>query len=278
MVCLTTCPGRVIDCQSSNARWQIPDDVFSLNTTIEIIEDALGSDAVIYAYVMTSVTKENGSLKHQGCGPNIEGGLITLCTCKHYMRSAKHWLDDSSKNASNKWVAGFTDNKNGGNVLFYLMKIGEVYESHADLWRAFLQQGRQKILDVKNSSSNPLGDVYQPKDIEKCFLGIQYKQESYENTIAGHEHDGDWRKDINYEGYGKQQAAMLVGEAVNSFVWTKEMVFSKLPLPRSTKKYGNPEDFLNSLKTSQKGSLDFWQSALGENRCDSGLSRSHALR
>lgn len=246
--CLTRCPERVIDCQPNRSEWQIPDVALTLNPTIQAVTNTLGEDAAIYAYVMTSVTKENGSLKHQGCGPNIKGGLITLCTCKHHMRSARHWLNDSSKNLSNKWVAGFTGNKDGGNVLFYLMKIGEVYESHADLWRAFLQQGRQEILDVKNATSNPFGDVYRPKDIEKCFLEIRYKQESYENTIDGHAHEGDWRKDVNYEGYGKQQAALLVGESENSFVWTKAKLSSKIHLPRNTKKYGNSVDFINTLK------------------------------
>lgn len=247
MICPTTCTNRVIDCQPNHLGWQVPDIALPLNPTLQIIEKALGRNAVIYAYVMTSVTKENGLLKHDGCGPNIEGGVITLCTCKHHMRSAGHWLEDS-KRASNKWVAGFTDNKAGGNVLFYLMKINEVYESHADLWRAFLQQGRKKILDVKNTTKNPFGDVYQPKNIGKCISEIRYEQESYEYPIAGHAHEEAWREDVNYEGYGKQQAALLVGESANSFVWTKETVFSKSPLPRSTKKYGNPADFLNALR------------------------------
>lgn len=247
MICPTG-SNKVIGCQPNHSGWQVPVVALPLDPTLQIVGKALGRDAVIYSYVMTSVTKENGLLKHDGCGPNIEGGLITLCTCKHHMRSAGHWLEDSKK-ASNKWVAGFTDNKAGGNVLFYLMQISEAYESHADLWRAFLQQGRKKILDVKNATNNPFGDVYQPKDTEKCISEIRYEQESYEDPIDGHAHENDWRKDVNYEGYGKQQAALLVGEPVNSFVWTKGAVFSKSTLPRSTKKYGNPENFLNSLKT-----------------------------
>lgn len=186
-------------------------------------------------------------MTHGGCGPNLEGGLITLCTCKHHMRSAGHWLNDAKKGSNNKWVAGFTNNKAGKNTLFYLMKIGEAYESHADLWRVFLQLGRQNILDVKSASNNSFGDIYKPKNISKCTAETRFLQDSYEAPIVNHAHDSDWKKDVNHGGYGERQATLLVGDPAKSFVWTSEMIWSKPPLPRSTKKYVKAEDFIIEL-------------------------------
>jgi hypothetical protein len=247
VICLPKSSYDVRTCQLSGADYQTPDAALLLNQNLKSVTQALGADAVIYAYVMTSVKKENGLMMHNGCGPNLEGGLITLCTCKHHMRSAGHWLNDAKKGGNNKWVAGFTNNKAGKNALFYLMKISEAYESHADLWRAFLQLGRQNILDVKSASNNSFGDIYKPKNIRGCTVELRFLQGSYENPIVDHAHDNDWKKDVNYEGYGKHLASLLVGDSTKSFVWTSEMIWSKQSLPRSTKKYLKAEYFITEL-------------------------------
>ena len=66
----------------------------------DLIED--NSDAV-YGYVMSSVKLNGKLLRQTGTGPNFQGGCVTLCTCKHRMRTSL-----PSKEWANKWIAGFT--------------------------------------------------------------------------------------------------------------------------------------------------------------------------
>jgi hypothetical protein len=51
----------------------------------QMIDD--GADAV-YAYIMSSVVLDGDNLLQTGTGPNFQGGYITLCTCKHRMRTS----------------------------------------------------------------------------------------------------------------------------------------------------------------------------------------------
>lgn len=87
-----------------------------------------GSDAV-YAYIMSSVVLEGGNLLQTGTGPNFQGDYITLCTCKHRMRTglpAGQW--------PGMWVAGLTSVECGGrHWLFYLGKVEDAYESQSEL-------------------------------------------------------------------------------------------------------------------------------------------------
>src|SRR5438270_714249 len=56
----------------------------SLDRLRRLLSDAYGDG---YMYTMTSIVLESGRLEQSGSGPNFEGGLITLCTCKHSMRA-----------------------------------------------------------------------------------------------------------------------------------------------------------------------------------------------
>jgi len=63
-------------------------------------DDAAGE---VYAYVIRTVAVGADEMKQRGSGPNWDGRLITLCTCKAQMRSRRMvsvW--------SGSWIAGFT--------------------------------------------------------------------------------------------------------------------------------------------------------------------------
>ena len=83
----------------------------------------------VYAYVITTIHLEDGLLYQKGSGPNFQGDLITLCSCKHKMRTYRR-LKSGSKGI---WVAGYT-RKDLGNKLFYLMRVAETFDSHKGLW------------------------------------------------------------------------------------------------------------------------------------------------
>ena len=109
----------------------------------------------VYSYIVCTVEYEQGRLYQRGSGPNFQGGLITLCSCKHWMRTAR-----DTESWKGVWVAGFT-RKNLGNRLFYLMRASEAFESHSKLWFSDLIPEETK--DAKVADLGKFGDVYRPK-------------------------------------------------------------------------------------------------------------------
>jgi hypothetical protein len=164
-------------------------------------------DATVYCYVIKSVKNDNGSFRQQGCGPNWQGGLITLCTCKHYMRTLK-----KAEDWNGKWIAGFTtindgnsrkDGSNRRNALVYLMKVKVAFESHHDLWYAL--PAKTRMAKNAHKKGNILGDVFRPKG--KLKDSDKYAPSSYYSPCGSHVHaekdrwhkdKSPWYKDIDY--------------------------------------------------------------------------------
>ena len=105
-----------------------------MNKPLSALKKALKNEGgVIYTYVLTTVEADShGSFVQTGSAPNFQGGLITLCTCKHLMRTNR-----TPNNWECVWIAGFTginilsDHRN---YLFYLMRVKEAFSSHKELW------------------------------------------------------------------------------------------------------------------------------------------------
>lgn len=192
-------------------------------------------NANIYSYVVDSVNLADYALKQYGSGPNFSGDYITLCTCKHLMRTyltPEQWTQT--------WIAGFTSRSAsrgfaGQNWLVYLMKIGEAYCSHRDLVTEFRRTGRQSTLEAKAAHRWRNGDVFLPiQGIRDPFDPDQYRQ-----PVKNHSHisnDG-WKKDIRYRPWGRPAA---LGNPRCSFRWTNQLIRRTQPLPR-----GNPKSSLS---------------------------------
>lgn len=76
-----------------------------------------------YSYVVSTVNLNPNNLgfEQHGSAPNFQGNVLTLCTCKHQMRSrlsADQWHGDV-------WLVGFTSRTiyAGRHWLFYLAKV-----------------------------------------------------------------------------------------------------------------------------------------------------------
>ncbi len=198
--------------------------------------DKTNSSTAIYCYVMSSVRKRGGILQHYGCGPNWQGGLITLCTCKHFMRNfldVNKWLGT--------WVAGFSNVRAGSgvNVLIYMMRVKDAFESHYKLWYALPRQVRwAKAADRK---FNILGDIYRPK--VRPTQKSPFSKTRYHKPCPSHVHIDGWAKDIDYKMY--RRAAMLVGDKKSSFVWNQPKIAFDHNIGRGQVKY-SLKDFLHS--------------------------------
>jgi hypothetical protein len=181
------------------------------------LEVFLGSylEEPVYSYIIkTIVIDDSNCLIQTRSAPNWDGGIITLCTCKHQMRSFKtpeEW-------ESGVWVAGFSSIENTGvQALVYLMRVGEAFESFGELWHKsrFLAQD---IKALKSASSNPHGDLYEPKE-----GGNLFEPGTYKNPIIGHDHENCWQDDI-VPRYNRP-SALLVGEPGLSFRWLEPLLY-----------------------------------------------------
>ena len=79
--------------------------------------------ATVYSYVVATVKNRGGQFAQTGSAPNFQGGMITLRTCKHLMRT--FLTHDDWKGV---WIAGFTGVRagQGGNALVYLMQTARI--------------------------------------------------------------------------------------------------------------------------------------------------------
>ena len=202
----------------------------NLNLPIEALLERITSfrQETVYSYVVATVKYNKGQMYQQGSGPNFQGDLVTLCSCKHWMRT---FQDIESR--IGVWVAGYTSRSHyGENDLFYLMRISKVYLSHRDFWSSNSVLEETKI--AKAAHMDRFGDIYQPK----CDSGDPHSHGNYLPPCKEHVHcePGDWRKDIEYTGrYGKKPV-LLVGDQKLSFLWDEPVLSSPFDIPRGQKK------------------------------------------
>jgi hypothetical protein len=186
-----------------------------------LAETVEGHSDAVYAYVMSTVVLEEGELRQTGTGPNFQGGHITLCTCKHRMRTSL-----ASEDWPNKWIAGFTSLDCGRHHwLFYLAKVREAFESQSELW--YSGSLSDHALEEKSARHSELGDLYEPK--RELGSLSRYDPNSYHTPISGHSHHADdsdhlWRIDIDYSRKklkikAKRQSSLLIGDPEFSFLW-----------------------------------------------------------
>lgn len=185
----------------------------------------------VYGYVVRTVHLSDGKFNQQGSGPNWQGGLITLCTCKHSMRSslpAGEWL-------KGKWVAGLTgwnSEFDKQQSLVYLMRVGEAFGSQAELVVHLRASGRDGVVRAKDSSVHRLGDLMIPTTTGLSLDPNDPKM--YHPPLLGHVHrqsttDKDWETDIHYVGYAGREPVMLAGDSRYSFRWTRPVIRRSRP-------------------------------------------------
>lgn len=221
----------------------------NMNLSLEKIKRIIENvDSPIYSYVLTTVDYKNGRFIQNGTAPNFQGNLITLCTCKHYMRTYREygeWKD--------VWIAGFTQKtlfENNRNYLFYLMRVGKEYESQVDLWNALNSQ--EKMAKNACDSGNIFGDLYKPRNCD--ITGKEkYNPSRYFEPINGHTHKDEeneqWKDDIKYHNDNWDRwPVLLEGDKERSYLWSeKKIYYSKGQHPRTTK-WKDLREFIVSLE------------------------------
>lgn len=179
----------------------------------------------VYPYVVATAKVIKSRLYQTGSGPNFQGDLITLCSCKHEMRAYPN-----VKSLERVWIAGYTP-RHLGNNLFYLMMVSQTFESHHELW--FSESISEETKLAKAANLDKFGDVYQPKQASVdpyCHL-------SYFAPCEDHVHCDpcDWHKDIDYPDRFGRTPALLVGCPKYSFLWDAPLIESPFGIPRKKK-------------------------------------------
>jgi hypothetical protein len=202
-----------------------------LNQRLSDLKSLMDTErTTIYYYVVATVHNRNGYFYQTGCGPNFQGDIVTLCTCKHYMRTffgTSDWVG--------KWIAGFSSISagEGNNALVFLMKVATAFKSQKDLWESDLIPSENKL--AKSARLNELGDLYEPIS-DSCN---PYDYQWYVPPHKNHAHlvNDEWHKDIDYhKGCSNRKPALLVGDPVNSYLWDKPMILYASKIHRGQKK------------------------------------------
>ena len=202
---------------------------------------ASAGESVVYCYVVDSVRNEGEGFVQGGSGPNFQGDMVSLCTCKHHMRTSL-----SPADWEGKWVAGFTGVGAGGgkNALVYLTKVGHAFESHHDLW--YSEEIAAETKRAKSATLSRLGDLFEPVDESSD----PFDHRGYRPPHADHSHASKnaWHRDVDQTGYGRRRAALLVGDLEYSFLWDKPTLFFPNSIGRGYRKI-NLNDLLSQLES-----------------------------
>lgn len=193
----------------------------------------------ILAYTIDTVRLEKGKMIQTGCGPNIEGGIVSLCTCKHRMRS---YITDIEEWEGN-WIAAFCSKKGRENALFYLMKIEKAYESNFSFWNDLTKD--QKI--VKSTNRNIFGDIYEPKYSIVSFQ--EHNQSFYLPSKEYHRHNFQDRVYDIEKKFWDRYPKLLRGKTRKSFIWNKPLLKSQYrEHTKFRQKYFRIDDFIKQLR------------------------------
>jgi hypothetical protein len=178
----------------------------------------------VYVHVVRTVEWRDRQFCQWGNSPNFQGDVITLCACKHQMRTSPHIRDHRPA-----WIAGVTSWGKAGGLprrhLFYLMFVPRNghFESQAQIWDSLEPAARED----KSASRSRVGDLYQP--IRNGLVGREaFQVENYLEPCDGHSHhenhaDTRWYGDIDYRGRGGRPS-LLKGDERYSYLWTRPYI------------------------------------------------------
>lgn len=177
-----------------------------------------GASGKVRSYKMTSVQLRDGQFGQEGCGPNFQGGRLTLCTCMHRVRAercAEEW--------HRWWIAGLTNQKRRV-WLFYLAEVANAYESQQDIWEAVPPE----VQKAKCTRNNSHGDLYEPQFLRGAD---SFDSANYHLPMVGHRHrvnenDETWQRDIDYfDETFKRHSAYLSANPRRTFLWESPMLY-----------------------------------------------------
>ncbi len=203
-----------------------------------------------YSYVLTTVriNLDGPTFEQHGSGPNFQGDILTLCTCKHQMRASR-----SADEWKGVWLAGFTSRTihDGKHWLFYLAQIQTAHESHAELWNSLPHKCRK----AKAADGHFLGDIFRP--LKPVPVGHERFFPSRYVVPEHHAHrqspgDTGWRNDIRYK-HAKRYSdpPLLVADPKRTFLWNEPIIYLDQKHYRNFSKWTHLSELVAKLRDAK---------------------------
>lgn len=227
------CRPRVLDHQPFPLTGQLAKN---LNPPLAALREEFGCDqSIVYAYVLSTVERREERFVQRGSGPNWQGDCLTLCTCKHFLRTFREpsaWRG--------VWLAGFSGSRADGtrNALIYLSRVEHAFASQAEAWAPDALSSRTK--QAKAAHRHRFGDLFAPV----APHGNPFDPSHYHRPCPGHVHEpwNGWHGDINYVGRNGRSAALLACDPAQTFLRERPRIYFPHRLGR-----GQRKDDLRSL-------------------------------
>jgi hypothetical protein len=201
--------------------------VRNLNLPLAILRGRIrNNEGRVYSYVVRTVKMKSNTLgfEQHGSAPNFQGDILTLCTCKHQMRSrlsSEQWQNDV-------WIAGVTSRTihDGRHWLFYLAKVESAHDSQSDLWSSM--DAATRNAKAAHIHIHFLGDIFKPKTPQPTgnarFSPSRYVMPSVHAHRTKRNPNG-WHNDIHYHLSSKtRHPPLLVADPKRTFLWNEPMI------------------------------------------------------
>lgn len=195
---------------------QSPDRWYDSLDTLEDLRVFFSDVETVYVYTHHEIDLINGELKQSRSGPNWEGGLATLATCKHFLRT---WKDFNP----GVGIVGVTNKLDGYNFLLYAGIVERSFESNYDLGQ-YLKSIDPEVYKTKLMTNNRLGDIAEP--VGKLTGSDRFESLNFHSPKEDHcrliemDSNGEqkWLKDIEYSTRSckRPQTALLEPVMVSS--------------------------------------------------------------
>lgn len=195
------------------------------NFSLEKMREILSGVTCIYVYPHHEIKlSDEGEFQQTRSGPNWEGDLVTMTTCKHLLRTYKT-IDESGRVA----ICGVTNKLDGENFLMYIGVVRMTFNS-MDSLSAYLQQNEPKAFKAKDTRHNRLGDLFVPAyDLtgEERYDSMSF-HEPVDDHCRKEELDSKgqpkWFKDIEYVTRNGTHPKSLILEPVTvhtepNYIW-----------------------------------------------------------
>lgn len=176
------------------------------------LEQILDGVKTIYVYPHHEILlDDDGIFRQTRSGPNWEGGIVTMTTCKHLLRTYSALQPESKKKGSGKVaLCGITNKLRGDNFLLYVGVVDESFASNYELG-SYLAEHHFDAYQKKLANKNRLGDIFEPIDDLDLVMEEHYDHKNFIDPVPDHcrreENDSSgrpkWIKDIEYNARGK---------------------------------------------------------------------------
>lgn len=193
------------------------------------------SKAPCYFFPMLDYVYSNGVFLAVRSGPNWEGGVFTLTTCKHLLRTAK-----TPEEWEGHWLVAFTPRINGENYLLFRARVDKAFP-HQFFLGDYLRRRHPHAYKTKLSTRNPRGDIHEPKrrltsmqeaeNIRNYVEPVDHSRFKERYTSGAFKGKRKWNKDIKFRGHsGRPPAAFILG---SESIWCSPQYKVTRPLGRS---------------------------------------------